>query len=397
MLRVRRVVAWVVFVVGALVGLLGGTARAQAGRPQSLHILEIDSDDSDEQAEALTGAMRSHVRTAPGWVLLDTTQSLSMLTAALRCPPRPDTACLQRIGDQLKTDRFVWGLISKTGGRQVTADIHLWARGKPDQSIKENYSDNLKDQNDDTLKKIATRFFERLTGSPAATVTVHVTAAGAPGVPWAGEGTIVADDNQKGPIEHGVATVVLSGGTHVLEGRATGFTAASQSVVATTGTNQDLSFELAPQTLAAPEPTTPTSNRKTVAWATLIGGGVVLVASGVLGIVFESERSQLNSDRNGNYGAPTLAPISDPCAANVPSAATQAAAGCSAHNTAQVAEIAMIASFGAGAALATTGIWLLTTSHTEGQPPAPTMGLRGVKLVPEFGPHGGSLGLSGAF
>ena len=376
MLRVRRAAALVVFLVGALVFLFCGNARAQAGRPQSLHVLEIDSDDSDEQAEALTGAMRSHVRTAPGWVLLDTTQSLSMLTAALRCPPRPDTACLQRIGDQLKTDRFVWGLISKTGGRQVTADIHLWTRGKPDISIKENYSDNLKDQNDDTLKKIATRFFERLTGTPSATVTVHVSAPGAPGTPWTGEGSIVADANQKVPIDHGVATLVVSGGSHVLEVRAPGLTAASQTVVATPGQNQELSFELAPEAVAALTPTTPTSNRKTVAWATFIGGGALLVAGGVLAIVFEVERNQDLSQA-----------ALDPTTVHVP-----------AFNTAQAVMISEIVSLGVGAALATTGgVLLLTNHHNESETPATALGLRDVKVVPQFGPRGGSLGISAAF
>src|ERR1700723_946621 len=85
------------------------SARAQAPKPQDLHVLEIDSDDADDQAEALTGALRSRVRSAQGWSLPETSQSLRMLTAALRCPVRPDAPCLQRIGDHLKTDRFVWG------------------------------------------------------------------------------------------------------------------------------------------------------------------------------------------------------------------------------------------------------------------------------------------------
>jgi hypothetical protein len=111
--------------------LLSGTARAQAGaRSNSVHILEVDSDDADDQAEALTGALRSHLRASPGWNLIETTQSLSMLTAALRCPRRPDAACLARIGDRLKADRFIWGLMNRGPRHQVVVELHFWIRGK---------------------------------------------------------------------------------------------------------------------------------------------------------------------------------------------------------------------------------------------------------------------------
>src|SRR5579859_3376081 len=90
--------------------LVAKHAGAQGPRPISVHVLEIDSDDADDQAEALTGAIRSRVRVAPGWQLVETTQSLSMLTAALRCPQHPDAPCLQKIADQLKADRFIWGV-----------------------------------------------------------------------------------------------------------------------------------------------------------------------------------------------------------------------------------------------------------------------------------------------
>jgi hypothetical protein len=393
MLRVLRVVPLVLFVVGGLLMRLSGTAQAQAAKPQSLHVLEIDSEDADEQAEALTGAMRSRVRSAPGWVLLDTTQSLSMLTAALRCPSRPDTACLQRIGDQLKADRFVWGIISKAPGRQVTADIHLWTRGKPDQAIRESYSDNLKDQNDDTLRKIAGRFFDRLTGGAAATMNVHVASAGAP---WVGEATLAADDNQKVPLDHGSAVIVLSGGPHVLEVHATGFTSLPQNVIAAPGVNQDLTFELTPVAIAPP-PAAPVSNKRTVTWAVLVGGGTLIVASGVLGIVFEVERSKLNTERGNNYNTFSATPIQDPCNLMGIGPNPQTTAGCSAHNTAQAVEIPMIVSFGVGAALAATGIWLLTSDHKEGQAPASASTLHDVRILPALGPRGGSLGLSATF
>ncbi len=413
--RVRRAVPLVILSLGLFVFLWGGTARAQASRPQSLHVLEIDSDDADEQAEALTGALRSRARSATGWVLLDTTQSLSMLTAALRCPPRPDAACLQRIGDQLKTDKFIWGVISKAGGHQVTADVHLWARGKQDQSVKETYSDNLKDQNDDTLRKIAGRFFDRLTGGPAATLVVHVASAGAPGAPWTGDGVVIADGNQRVPLDHGVATLLTSGGPHVLEVQATGFVAARQNVVAATGTSQDLTVELSPLPLPPPPPQ-PTSSRKGIILGTLIGGGALLAAGGVLGIVLEEERSRLNTDAQQNYGEQVSkgslppgtgepAKILDPCnphASQQPNTLsdhmdTQTIGGCNALDTGRTVEIMEIVSLGVGAALAATGIYLLVTDHKDEQAAPPTARLRDVHVFPVFGPHGGSLSLTAVF
>ena len=37
------------------------------------------------------------------------------LSIALKCPPKPDPACLKRIGDQLKADHYVWGTMAGFG------------------------------------------------------------------------------------------------------------------------------------------------------------------------------------------------------------------------------------------------------------------------------------------
>ena len=120
-------------------------------------VLAFDSEDSEEQADAVTGAVRSRVRAAPGWSLIETTQSLGMLTAAMKCPTRPPPECQQKIAEQIRTERYIWGFVMKgpTQG-QVTAEIHLYQKGKADTVLKESNADNLKDSNDDTLRKIAT-------------------------------------------------------------------------------------------------------------------------------------------------------------------------------------------------------------------------------------------------
>ncbi len=340
------------FAFGALFALVvillrGGSARAQASKPEDLQVLEIDSDDADDEAEALTGALRSRVRSTPGWALPETPQSLRMLSAALRCPKRPDPACLQHIGDHLKADRFVWGTVSKTGGHRVTADVHLWTRGKPDTAVHEIYSDNLKDASDDTLRKIATRITDRLIGGPVG-----------------GEQT-----------------------------SALGFVAAP-------GPNADVRVDPAPDASSLPPEPTPgrRSGRTTLAWTGIIGGGALLVAGGVLGIVFESSRSKLAADRQNNYGnVGEGATIENPCDPPPGESNAATSSGCHARNVAQAVVIPEIAALGAGAVLAIAGIALLATDHKRNPSSDAGLGLKRLTLLPQFDARGASLQLSASF
>ncbi|HEX4514064.1 MAG TPA: hypothetical protein VH054_11020, partial [Polyangiaceae bacterium] len=200
-------------------------ALAFAQKPVTVHVIALDSDDaSEDQADALTAAMRQRVRNAPSLQLAESNQSLATLLPALKCPTRPDSACLQRIGDQLKTDRFFWGNVVKaTMAHQVVAEVHLWTRGKPEQVAKETYSDNLKDQNDDALKRIAGQLFERLTGQ-ATQGTIIVHAIGAPA------GTVLVDGKAAQPLDHGQATLLLTSGSHSIDVQADGMTTTAQTV-----------------------------------------------------------------------------------------------------------------------------------------------------------------------
>ena len=76
-----------VLVAASLLLSLGRLARAdQAGAHTfPVAVLSFESDDAEDQADALTGALRSKIRSSQGWSLNETTQSLGMLTAALKC------------------------------------------------------------------------------------------------------------------------------------------------------------------------------------------------------------------------------------------------------------------------------------------------------------------------
>jgi hypothetical protein len=395
MLRVSRGARRFVALLGAF-SLWRESARAQFARPQGVHVLDIDSDDADEQADALTGALRARVRLSPGWLLLDATQSLAMLTAALRCPQRPDAACLQRIADLLKSDRFIWGVLSRPTDTPhfVTAEVHFWSRGRPDVTVKESYSDNLKDPSDDALRTIANRVFDGLTRGAGSAVSIHAGAV---------DGVVLVDGQPSGALKNGWATLLLSVGAHVIEVRASGFVPARQDVVAIAGERKEVDVPMQTE-LASPVPSfdgSPrrSSHRTRAELGTLISGGILLAAGGALAVVFESERSTLNADRANNYGFEnSVKTITDPCSIPAGENSPQVSGGCTAHNVAQAVLIPEIASLGLGGILVTVGAVLLATDHrSEPKSTDETTGSNPVALLPGVGPHEISLWLSRSF
>jgi hypothetical protein len=247
-------------------------ARADQPGPHTVPVavLAFDSEDAEEQADALTGALRSRIRAAQGWSLIETTQSLGMLTAALKCPSRPPPECQQKIAEQIKAERYIWGFVAKgpTVG-QVTAEIHLYQKGKPDTVLKESYADNLKDSNDDTLRKIAARIVERLGGTAVGVVVVKTTEPGAT--------EVVVDGEKRVPLQNGTARVELAAGGHAIEIASPSGTPIKRNVVVTAGRETVVEFAATP---TAEPPTTGSGGppKKVI-------GGVVMGAGAVLGAV----------------------------------------------------------------------------------------------------------------
>jgi hypothetical protein len=327
-------------------------AEAPSARATPVHVLSIDSDDAEDQADALSGAIRSRVRVAPGWSLQETSHSLSMLTAALRCPQKPDQACLQRIADQIHADRFIWGVMSKSGGNQVTVDVHLWARGKPDTTAHETYSDNLKDQNDETLRRIATRVLERLTGTAAnGTVTVHA---------GDGAGVVLVNGQKKGAFEHGAATLDLPPGSYAIEVRATGGLTAKQQVTVSAGADTPVTLKLVAEKEAeagTPSTGSSSSTRKIIGWGAIGVGGALAIVGAVEGVRFLGLKDDLNSDRS--HIDKNVIDVCAPEQASNPYAAD----ACNKFHDAKSARTLGLLFGGVGAALAVTGFVLLITDR----------------------------------
>jgi hypothetical protein len=163
MLRRSAAFLWHLALVFLCVSALGPRLALAAPPTVSVAVLAFDSDDAKDHADALTGALRSRVRTTEGWSLIETTQSLGTMTATLKCWSRPSTDCQDKIAEQLVTERYIFGFVTKgPASGQVTAEVHLYQKGKADTFVKETYADG----NDDALRTITARILMRLGGSP---------------------------------------------------------------------------------------------------------------------------------------------------------------------------------------------------------------------------------------
>src|SRR3954469_24743956 len=164
MRAVRHGFAWA---VGAT--LLAGSAAAWGAEPGPdtlpINVIAVQTADADDQAEALTKALRTAVRAMPGWSLGEGDYSLEVLTLSLKCTDPPDANCQSRIADQIKADRFIWGTIQKKGPN-VQGSLYLWVRGKGTNKVPVSYSATLTEANDDALRKIANSSMDQLTGGP---------------------------------------------------------------------------------------------------------------------------------------------------------------------------------------------------------------------------------------
>jgi hypothetical protein len=296
-----RALPFVLPAAALLALVLAWPTHAHAAETKPLYVLEIDSDDADEQADALTRAMRARVRATPGFALAETSQSLGTLIVALKCPTPPDAPCLEKIAEVLRADRFVWGIMAHKAD-SVSVDVHLWERGKPDVKASEQYGDKLKDPEGEPLKKVATRLVERLTGSTSTgTIMVRIDSASS--------GTVLVDNVEKGRLEQGVARIDVPSGPHTIEVRVPQMRAARQDVQVAAGATADVRMTLVPgvQTALRDVPQKSSPVRKGVEWGALALGAGFLVASGVEAILFAGGKDDVAAKADAvaaRYGTP---------------------------------------------------------------------------------------------
>jgi hypothetical protein len=345
---------------GLLVPAVSRAAPPSSSSP-SVYVLTLTTDDVDDQADALTQALRAQVRATPGWTLAETPQSFETLAIALRCPSKPDVACLQRIGDQLHANQYVWGNVNKQGPGHLQVELHLWSRGKPATDASESYGEALRDPNESPLRSLAARLFEQLTGAHATgTLVVHA---------GTGTGTVWVDGVEREPLVAGVAHISVPVGEHTVAVRVPGSRAPAQAATVNGGDQRDVEFVLMP---LAPAPATAPSNqvpaeateatppppssgggvrvRSIIGYSSIAVGAGLLVGAGIEGLQWKSDSDQNEKDRR-------LVPSSVTDVCTDPSPPAQDACKKS-RDAKDVSTLGWVFA-AAGVVLAGTGTWLV--------------------------------------
>lgn len=367
----------------ALLAVLAALPRRAAAEQPGGHgvgvaVLTFDSEDAEDQAEAITGAIRSRVRNGSGWWLIDSTQSLGMLTAAFKCPSRPTPECQQKISDQIKAERYIYGYVSKgPQNGQVTAEVHFFQRGKAEQPpIKESFSDNLRDGNDDTLKKIAARIMDRLGGAALGTIVVETSEP---------SGDVIVDGEKRVPLDKGQAHIEVAAGGHSVELATPNGTSPKKNVLVTVGRETPVDLVVGAAAVGpGGAPVEQKSNTRKIIGGAVAGAGVVL---GVIAVIELAHYFSLQSD--GDSQAATL-PKNDP---------VNGSKECREYNPrcmqidkdSKTASGLAIGLGAAGAAAIGVGAYLFFTDPGSEKNTAKT------RILPSVGPGTGSLTVVGTF
>lgn len=272
----------------ALVSCLAGAAApAIAAEPGPdtlpISVIAIQTPDADDQAEALTKALRNAVKVLPGWSMAEGDYSLEVLTISLKCVEPPDATCQSRIADQIKADRYVWGIITKAGA-EVKGDLFLWVRGQGTKQTSLKYSANLTEANDESLRQIATKAINDLTGGPPQG-TVHVKVSGDVA------GQVFIDGQPVGSLTNGEGTFPAPAGPHKVVVKAPGYSSVESPVVVKPAVAADVVVTLVP--LESPKPT----NFKRIGGFAAVGAGV---AFGVVGVVSSVKMGGLQKQLEGD-------------------------------------------------------------------------------------------------
>ncbi|MDI1481789.1 PEGA domain-containing protein [Polyangium sp. y55x31] len=353
-----------------------GAAQASEPGPDTLpiHIISIQTMDADDQAEALTKALRNAVRATPGWSQGEGDYSLEVLTLSLKCPDPPDAGCQSRIADQIRADRYVWGKLDKGKGGNVTGELHFWVRGKGTTDHKIEYSANLTESQDEALRKIASDALNKLTdGPPKGEVKVKAGSVA---------GQVFVDGQPLGALANGEGTFFVPSGKHNLVVKAPGY--ADMSTEITVKPNSPTDVVVAPVPAGDTSPT----NWKRIGGFAAIGAGVAFGAVGIYGTVTvngvnkdpEYDRNQAFYDQQTNICE--LARGNQQVVAGFDKAKVDDL--CSKGETGQLLQLVFypLAAVAAGA-----GVFLIATSGTASKE-KPTTGLM---VLPRVDRTGGKL------
>jgi hypothetical protein len=357
----------------AAAAIAAGSATARAAEPGPdtlpISVIAIQTDAADDQAEALTKALRNAVRAMPGWSLGEGDFSLEVLTLSLKCAEPPDASCQSRIADQIKSDRYVWGTIEKKGAN-VKGTLNFWVRGKGTSKVPVDYTSNLTDSTDDTLRRIASAAITELTGGPPKG-GVHVKAGDV-------QGQVFVDGQPLGALKSGDGSFMIPSGPHKITVKAQGYAdAESQVVVKPTGAATELTL------VPIPMETKTAVNWRKVGGFTAIGVGV---AAGVVGIVGSIQTGSAgNNEAYTTYATHTV--TNDVCVSSAAGGDHPNAGVADLCSKGKTGELLQAIMYPVAAVAAGLGVYLVATSASSAKA-APKTGLH---FDPRVGLKGGAL------
>jgi hypothetical protein len=357
----------------AAAAIAGGPSAARAAEPGPdvvpINVIAIQTSDADDQAEALTKALRVAVRAMPGWSLAEGDYSLEVLSLSLKCPEPPDANCQSRIADQIKSDRYVWGTLKKVKkSPKVVGEVHLWVRGKGTSSWALDYSSNLTEAGDDSLKRIASEAIVQLTGGPPKG-GVHIRAGNVPG-------QVFIDGQPVGALKGGEGSFMAPAGPHKVTVKAAGYAdVESQVVVKPIGAPAEINL-----TMVA------TDDGAALNWRRIGGYGAIGlgVVSAAIGIVSATQVQSAQSSIDQYRKTVNESTSSDWCSAPLVNTEPSLSGACSKGKTFQAMQIVF---FPLAAVAGGLGIYLVATSGKS----APKAGLT---INPQLGPRAGKLDLA---
>lgn len=273
-MRDLRVLPAAGLAIGLCCALTSSPAAAAPPGPgiTPLHVLEIATDDADDQAKAMTLALRGRVRASKDYSLAEGDHSLAVFLAALKCGEVPDTTCQTRIAEKLNTERYVWGTMRKSAKGEVTVDLHLWQKGQPEVRQQQAFSDNLTVAEDASLQRTAEQLFTRMVNFGKIGVAKLASAQSI-------AGDLFVDGQGQGKFTNGMAEVTLPVGDHTFEVRSGGQVLAQGKgrVSATTPVEVELQ---ALKTDVAPVEARPVAWKRPAGYAAVgVGGALVLTAA----------------------------------------------------------------------------------------------------------------------
>ncbi|MBK8257582.1 MAG: hypothetical protein IPK82_33550 [Polyangiaceae bacterium] len=364
----------------ALVADPGQSFAAEPG-PDTLpiHVIAFQTSDADDQAEALTKAVRSAVRAMPGWSLGEGDNALEVLVLKLNCTEPPDAGCQSRIADVIKADRYIWGIVNKKG-ENIKGDLNYWVRGQGTSVHSVEYSANLTEANDEALKRVANDLLVGLTGGPPKG-QLHVKAGNV-------SGQVFVDGQPVGSLTNGEGTFSVPSGSRRITVRATGFSdAETTTVVKPTGT-VDVALNPQPATDSKP------IDFRKVGGFIGIGAGALLVGLGV----FSSLQVNDAQTKLGTDSEPKLRGMIESGDFCAKTHKFKDGANPSDNDIAEYGKACSAAIFvplqfvfyGLGAVVAGTGTYLLLTSGTQSADAKPATA-RGWTFTPHIGMNGGGL------